>query len=395
MAEAPYASKKASSKGRLYPEEESAARSLWQRDRDRVIHSSGFRTLQYKTQVFINHEGDFFRTRLTHSLEVAQIARSVARYLGLNQDLTETIALAHDLGHPPFGHAGEEALREAMKMWGSFDHNTQSLRLVTKLERRYIFFDGLNLTWESLEGLVKHNGPIKKPNLYIQEIDQRYHLLLQSYASLEAQIASIADDIAYHCHDIDDGLRAGLLSFKDMQTLPLIGDVYGEVIDLLKQQRTPDLSRYDTDQRIRHEMIRRVINILVLDLTEQTKRNIEEWNIRSVEDVRTAQKPVVGFSDPIARASRLIRQFLKARMYRHWRVMRMTAKAKKIIYELFEVLSSDPNLLPDGWNERAKAANALMGRNGVCRVVADYIASMSDRSAMDEHRRLTDMTVIA
>lgn len=394
MRIAPYAVQLATCRGRLYKEEEHAARSPWQRDRDRVIHSSSFRTLQYKTQVFVNHEGDFFRTRLTHTLEVAQVARSVARYLQLDEDLTEAVALAHDLGHTPFGHAGEEAMKSALKTCGGFDHNTQSLRVVVKLERRYIPFNGLNLTWETLEGLAKHNGPVDHPTRFLAEYDKIHPLELNTFASAEAQVAAIADDIAYHGHDLDDGLRAGLLTFEDVEELPIVGDALREVRILLNADTSAAHTRRDKFQRLRHETIRRVINTLVSDLTRQTKRNIEALDPHSSDDIRYASKPVVGFSDKIAEANLEIRKFLYARMYRHWRVMRMTAKARRLLAELFEILSQDITLLPDGWRESAIEAEKIAGIAGSSRVVADYIAGMTDRFAMEEHRKLTDMTAL-
>ncbi|QDH17470.1 deoxyguanosinetriphosphate triphosphohydrolase [Swingsia samuiensis] len=384
---AAYAVQEKGARGRFYPEEESSTRSPWQRDRDRVLHSTGFRTLQYKTQVFINHEGDFFRTRLTHSLEVAQIARSIARSLGLNEDLTEALALAHDLGHTPFGHAGEDALAKAMKDWDGFDHNTQSLRLVTALETRYHSFDGLNLTWETLEGLAKHNGPIKRPTPYMIECNERYHLDLTSYASAEAQVAAMSDDIAYHGHDLDDGLRAGLLTFDDIEDLPIVGDALKISRDL---ERKTGHTAGDQAQRARHETVRLVINALATDLTEQTRRNLEKLNPQSADDIRQAAYPVVAFSPEMGTKNKAIRKFLYARMYRHWRVNRMSRKAKLVLTEIFNILSDDIGLLPDLWREKAQIAD----KKKRYRLVADYIAGMSDRFAMEEHRRLTDLSVL-
>ena len=382
-----YAVQEAGSRGRLYPEKESPVRSPWQRDRDRVLHSAGFRTLQYKTQVFINHEGDFFRTRLTHSLEVAQIARSIARSLDLNEDLTEALALAHDLGHTPFGHAGEDALSAAMKDWGGFDHNTQSLRLVTALEMRYHAFDGLNLTWETLEGLAKHNGPVKRPTPYMLEYDAKHHLELGSYASAEAQVAALADDIAYHGHDLDDGLRAGLLTFEDIEDVPLAGEA---LRDSRAKERETGRAVLDQEQRVRHETIRVVINALATDLTQQTRRNLEVLKPASADDIRYADAPVVAFSPEMRRQNAAIRKFLYARMYRHWRVSRMTRKARIALGEIFSILSEEPTLLPPPWRDRAKATDDV----GQRRLVADYIAGMTDRFAMEEHRRLTDLSVL-
>ena len=377
-------------RGRLYPEPESPTRSPWQRDRDRVVHSSGFRRLQYKTQVFINHEGDFFRTRLTHSLEVAQIARSMARFFGVDEDITEAIALAHDLGHTPFGHAGEDALSLAMQPWGGFDHNTQALRQVTTLEQRYFQFDGLNLTWETLEGLVKHNGPVCEPSAWLSDYDAAHSLELDSYASVEAQLAALADDIAYHGHDLDDGIKSGLLSLDDLVDVPVVGDALREARALTATLSEGTSRPTALDQRIRHEMVRRIIHALVSDVLKQTGKNLAALDPSSTDDVRRAKGPVVGFSPAMAEANAGIRRFLFANLYRHWRVKRMTHKAKHVVAELFDTLGSSPGLLPDGWREQASEAPDDAGKR---RVVADYLASMTDRFAMEEHRRLTDLSV--
>ncbi len=369
-----------SSRGRLYPEPESPTRSPWQRDRDRIIHSSAFRKLQYKTQVFVNHEGDFYRTRLTHSIEVAQIARSVARELRLDEDLTEALSLAHDLGHPPFGHAGEEALSAGLKPFGGFDHNAQSLRVVTLLEARYADFDGLNLTWETLEGLAKHNGPLRNPAPYVAEYDARHKLDLGTFASAEAQVSALADDIAYHAHDLDDGLRARLFDINDLYHLPVVGAA-------LEQARHASLDM--PPPRLRHETIRRVINAMISDLVAETTRRIAALNPADVQAIRRAKKHVVAFSEPMAEANRVIKEFLFARMYRHWRVNRMTGKAKRVTGEIFALLHGNPSLLPDDW--RARAGEPGSARAAV--MVADYIAGMTDRFASDEHQRLTDITV--
>jgi dGTPase len=375
-----YAVRAESSRGRLHHEPEAATRSPWQRDRDRIIHSSAFRKLQYKTQVFVNHEGDFFRTRLTHSIEVAQIARSVARALGLDEDLTEALALAHDLGHPPFGHSGEEALNAAMRGHGGFDHNAQSLRMVTLLESRYAAFDGLNLTWETLEGLAKHNGPLRKPPPYIAEYDQRHRLDLATHASVEAQVAALADDIAYHSHDLDDGMRAGLFGPEEIAHLPVVGEALG---------RARRASLDVPPVRLRHETIRRVINAFVLDLLEETRRRLARLDPPDADAVRQARAPVVAFSPAMAEANRAIKDFLFARMYRHWRVNRMASKARALTDQLFARLVSDTSLLPDDW--RSIAGEPGTGRAAL--TVCDYIAGMTDRFAMDEHRRLTDLAV--
>lgn len=380
MTHAPYAVHPATSRGRLHPEPGSPTRSPWQRDRDRVIHSSAFRKLQYKTQVFVNHEGDFFRTRLTHSIEVAQIARSVARELGLDEDLTEALSLAHDLGHTPFGHAGEDALGAAMKPYGGFNHNAQSLRVVTLLESRYAAFDGLNLTWETLEGLAKHNGPLRKPPAYIAQYDQVHPLELHTHAAAEAQVAAMCDDIAYHSHDLDDGLRAGLFSVDDLRHLPVVGPALAEA----------RMASFDMPpQRLRHETIRRVINALVQDLLDETRRRLAALAPADADAIRRAKKPVVAFTQPMADANMAIKDFLFARMYRHWRVNRMTAKARRTTQALFDLLHADPTLLPDEWRQRAGAGDSAK----VALTVADYIAGMTDRFAQDEHRRLTDLSI--
>ncbi len=379
-APAPHAADPTRSRGRLHPEPESATRSPFQRDRDRVIHSTAFRRMQYKTQVFVNHEGDVFRTRLTHSIEVAQIARSIARALALDEDLTEAVALAHDLGHPPFGHAGEEALNLAMKPWGGFDHNAQSLRVVTLLESRYAAFDGLNLTWETLEGLVKHNGPLTRPPAYIAEYDARHKLDLATNPSAEAQVAALADDIAYHSHDLDDGLRARLFGFEEIAHLPVVADALAAA-----RQASLDVP----PPRLRHETIRRVIDALVGDVIAETGRRLVKLAPRDADAVRRARRRMVGFSEPMETANRAIKEFLHARMYRHWRVNRMTSKARRLTGALYRLLLDDPSMLPDDW--RARAGEAGTPRAAV--TVADYVAGMTDRYAMDEHRRLTDLGI--
>lgn len=368
------------SRGRLHAEPESANRSPWQRDRDRIVHSSAFRKLQYKTQVFVNHEGDFYRTRLTHSIEVAQIARSIARSLGLDEDLTEALALAHDLGHPPFGHAGEEALNIGMKPFGGFDHNAQSLRIVTLLESRYAGWDGLNLTWETLEGLAKHNGPLRNPPPYIAEYNDRHKLDLHTNAGAEAQVAAMADDIAYHSHDLDDGLRARLFTAEDIRHLPVVGEA-------LTQARQSSLDM--PPPRLRHETIRRVIDRLVTDLIQETRSRLAKLEPANADAIRRARTRVVAFSAPMAEANQAIKDFLFARMYRHWRVNRMTTKARRLTEEVFRLLHDDPSLLPDDW--RARAGEGRMQRSAI--IVGDYVSGMTDRYAMDEHRRLTDLSV--
>jgi dGTPase len=364
-----YAVSAAPGRGRLHHEPEAATRSPWQRDRDRIIHSSAFRKLQYKTQVFVNHEGDFYRTRLTHSIEVAQVARSIARALGLDEDLTEALALAHDLGHPPFGHAGEDALNTAMKPFGGFDHNAQSLRMVTLLESRYAGWDGLNLTWETLEGLVKHNGPLRHPAPYIADYNDRHKLDLHTQPSAEAQVAAI-----------DDGLRARLFTVDDLKHLPLVGPSLAAA----------RMSSLDVPPpRLRHETLRRVINAMVTDLITETETRLARLDPDSPDAIRRHKQRVVSFSPAMADANQAIKDFLFARMYRHWRVNRMSAKAKRLTEDLFRLLHTDPTLLPEDW--RARAGEGGTQRSAT--IVGDYVAGMTDRYAMDEHRRLTDVSV--
>jgi dGTPase len=380
---APYAASPETCRGRFHRESESPTRSAFQRDRDRIIHSTAFRRLEYKTQVFVNHEGDHYRTRLTHSLEVAQIARSVSRALGLNEDLAEAVALAHDLGHTPFGHAGEEALDAAMRPFGGFEHNDQTLRILTRLERRYADFDGLNLTWETLEGTVKHNGPLvggarqmPVPSTiasYVREHD----LELATWPSAEAQVAALADDIAYNNHDIDDGLRAELFSVQDLDAIPLVGPMFAEV-----RKRYPNLE----GTRLIHESVRRLIDLMVSDLIAETRRRIAEGKIRSVADVRARGAATAAFSDTMRAHDQALKAFLFERMYRHFRVNRMSSKARRILQELFQLLHQEPQCLPTEWRQQADEP----GTPATARVVADYIAGMTDRFALDEHARLFD-----
>ena len=372
----PYACTPETSLGRAVAEPESPLRSVFQRDRDRIVHSIPFRRLEYKTQVFVNFEGDHFRTRLTHSLEVAQIARSMARALGANEDLAEAIALAHDIGHSAFGHAGESALDEALAAFGGFDHNLQTFRIVTRLERRYAAFDGLNLTLETLEGLAKHNGPIAgaAPGPVAQHpLSPRMRLDLQP--PLEAQLAAIADDVAYANHDLDDGLRAGFLALDELAGVPLAGTALAEV-----DRTFPGLEQ---PRRV-HETIRRLIDRMVRDLVEVAGRRLAELAPVGPDGIRGAGAPVVAFSPGVADGVAALRAFLRDRVYRHYKVSRMTLKARRVVRELAEALLAAPECLPDGWRERAGPP----GSPATAATVRDYIAGMTDRFALDEHDRL-------
>ena len=366
------------SRGRLHAEAESPTRTPFARDRDRIIHSDAFRRLQYKTQVFVYHEGDYYRTRLTHSLEVAQIARSICRQLGLNEDLAEALALAHDLGHTPFGHAGEDALSQAMAPYGGFDHNEQAFRILTEIECRYAAFDGLNLTWECLEGLVKHNGPIREPRPSLAAYVARHDLELDSQPSAEAQVAALADDIAYNNHDIADGLRAGILSEADLAPLPLVGGILAAV-----ERQHPGLET----TRLRHEVVRRMIDAMVNDLLAETRRRLAADRPDSAAAVRALPRPLVAFSEAMLQANLTIKRFLFQRMYRHYRVNRMIVKARRTVRELFEQYMQAPQCLPDDWRGRAEAAGEAGAR---ARLIADYIAGMTDRYALAEHGKLFD-----
>ena len=382
-----HASNPEASRGRLVAEEESANRSVFQRDRDRIIHSTAFRRLKHKTQVFVYHEGDHYRTRLTHSIEVAQIARSIARALGLNEDLAEAVALAHDLGHTPFGHAGEDALAHCMVEFGGFDHNEQTFRIVTLLERRYAAFDGLNLTWETLEGVVKHNGPLIGPHASakaqarpvpqtISRFCETWDLELDGFAGPEAQVAAISDDIAYNNHDIDDGLRAGLFTLADLKDVPLAGPVIAEV-----SARYPGLEL----PRLIHESIRRMINLMVRDVVSESTRRLA--GVKSVADVRAQKAPVIAFSDAMRANDRALKEFLFARMYRHHRVNQMTLKAKRVVSELFDLHLEQPQCLPAEW----QAQVAGVDEAAAARLVADYIAGMTDKFALETHQHLFDL----
>ena len=376
----PFASDAEHSRGRRYPEPTSATRTDFQRDRDRIVHAHAFRRLQYKTQVFVYHEGDYYRTRLTHSLEVAQIARSVSRALGLNEDLAEALALAHDLGHTPFGHAGERALDGAMASFcgTGFNHNHQTFRVLTELEHRYAGFDGLNLTWETLEGTVKHNGPIHEPWPELKRFCAEVDLEPATFAGPEAQVAALSDDIAYNNHDIDDGLRAGLFSVADLTDLPLVGPVFQAVTTSY-----PDIP----DARLIAEAVRRLIDHMVNDLLTETNRRLTALAPQSAADIRGAGQPVVAFSDDMRQNDRALKDFLFERMYRHYKVNRMTAKVGRVMNALFEAYTVQPACLPPEWQ-----ASAMTGdRRGLARVVADYIAGMTDRYALQEYRKLFDI----
>ncbi len=379
------------SRGRLHAEAESPWRSPFARDRDRIIHSTAFRRLKHKTQVFVYHEGDHYRTRLTHSIEVAQIARSITRALGLDEDLSEALALAHDLGHTPFGHAGERELDALMKPYGGFDHNAQSLRIVTRLERRYAEFDGLNLTWEALEGLVKHNGPLIDRDGHalghyrdtglpeaIIEYAQAHDLELSSFASAEAQVAALSDDIAYNAHDIDDGLRAGLFDVIDLGDVPLAGECLAAVLKSYPTLETP---------RLVHETVRRVISAMIADLLEESGKSILRLAPKSAGEVRGLGEPLIAFSAQMVERNRTLQSFLSQRMYRHARVLEIMTRAQRVIRDLFTAYLEDPQLLPADWREDIIRDD----RSRYARQVCDFIAGMTDRYALDQHKRLFDL----
>ena len=376
---APYASRPERSRGRLHPEPESRTRTAFQRDRDRIIHCAAFRRLQHKTQVFVYHEGDHYRTRLTHSLEVAQIARSISRVLGVDEDLAEALALAHDLGHPPFGHAGEAALDQAMASYGGFDHNAQTMRILTALEHRYNGFDGLNLTWETLEGVAKHNGPRPADAVPgdIEAYSARHDLELHTHAGPEAQIAALADDIAYNNHDVDDGLRADLFTVDDVRDVPFVAAILDEA--------TADNPGGDRARQI-HETVRRMIGAMVEDVIDTSRQRLEEVGPADVEAVRRHGAPLIAFSATMQAHGEALRAFLHARMYRHHRINRMASKARRTVRELFELFIDEPQCLPEEWRERCDGPRTLT----TARVVADYVAGMTDRFAIQEHRNLFD-----
>ncbi|MCU9846396.1 deoxyguanosinetriphosphate triphosphohydrolase [Defluviimonas sp. WL0024] len=390
MTLAPYACHPETSRGRLFPETMSTFRSPFQRDRDRIIHSSAFRRLKHKTQVFVEHEGDYYRTRLTHTIEVAQVARTIAGTLGLNVELAEAVALAHDLGHPPFGHTGEDALHELMAPYGGFDHNAQAIRIVTRLERHYADFDGLNLTWETLEGIAKHNGPVIGPNAQgshsvadpadmpyaLAEVNAQYDLELHTHASAEAQVAAVADDVAYNHHDLHDGLRAGLFSEADLMELPVTGPAFEEV-DRLYPGLDPS--------RRRHEALRRVFGVMVEDVIAVARNRLEASQPQSAQEIREMEGPIIRFSKPLYQNLKAIKSFLFTRMYRAPSVVRERQRVTAMVKDLFPLFLEEPSLLPDEWH--ADIARA-QDRTELARVVLDYVAGMTDRFAIQEHERL-------
>ncbi|MCA0964389.1 deoxyguanosinetriphosphate triphosphohydrolase [Salipiger bermudensis] len=375
-------------RGRRVPEEESAFRSCFQRDRDRIIHSSAFRRLKHKTQVFVEHEGDFFRTRLTHSIEVAQVARTMSNALGLNTDLTEAVALAHDLGHTPFGHTGEDALHELMAPYGGFDHNAQALHIVASLERHYAEFDGLNLTWDTLEGIAKHNGPLlplkegEALPVTLAEYNARHDLELHTHASGEAQVAALSDDIAYNNHDLQDGLRAGLFTEAEIAELALIGPAYAEVDRLY-----PGLDAY----RRRHEALRRVFGYMVSDVIDTSRARLEAAAPDGPQAIRDLGRPVIAFSDDMWAQLKEIRSFLFRRMYRAPSVMEIRTKVTQVVYDLFPLFMANPSLLPERWHVEIAAAE---DETALARLVCDYIAGMTDRYALQAHSRLMGVDIL-
>ncbi len=374
---AAYAAHDADSRGRRYPEPKPAYRSEYQRDRDRIVHSTAFRRLVYKTQVFVNHEGDLYRTRLTHSLEVAQIARTIARALNLNEVLSEAICLAHDLGHTPFGHAGQDALNECMMDFGGFEHNLQSLRVVDELEEHYAEFDGLNLSFECREGILKHCS--YNNALQLGEIGERF--INRRQPGLEAQLANFADEIAYNNHDVEDGIRAGLISVEQLLVVPLFREYHAEVL-----AKYPALA----GRRQVYEILRRMINRLVTDLIDSSAARLERSGVRSIAEVRSHPGPLIGFSEATRELNHALKTFLREHVYKHYKVRRMTAKARRVIRELFDVFFNDPTLMPEDHKATAARLELAQGTAGRARAVADYIAGMTDRYAILEHRRLFD-----
>lgn len=380
MMLAPYACHPEDTRGRLYPEHYSTFRSAYQRDRDRIIHSSAFRRLKHKTQVFVEHEGDYYRTRLTHTIEVAQVARTIAGVLGLNTDLAEAIALAHDLGHTPFGHTGEDALSELMAPYGGFDHNAQAIRIVTALERHYADFDGLNLTWETLEGLAKHNGPVTGPLPHaLAEYADRHDLELHTFASAEAQVAAIADDVAYNHHDLHDGLRSGLFDETALMEMPLTGPAFAEVDALY-----PGLEQ----MRRRHEALRRVFGVMVEDVIAVAKNRLAAAEPTSVAEIRAMEGPIIRFSKPLFQELKVIKGFLFERLYRAPPVMAERARVTAMVEALFPLYMARPELLPGEWAGDVALARVTEGRQAMARIVSDYVSGMTDRFAIQEYGRL-------
>jgi len=371
-----YAARVENSKGRAFKEPEPSHRNQYQRDRDRIIHSAAFRRLEYKTQVFVNHEGDMFRTRLTHSIEVAQIGRTIARALKLNEDLTEAVCLAHDLGHTPFGHAGQDILNLCMKDYGGFEHNLQSLRVVDLLEERYADFPGLNLLFETREGIIKHCS--RNNALKLGDLGKRF--LENKQPGLEAQIANIADEIAYNNHDVDDGLRSGLITVDQLLSCELFGEQHEVII-----KKWPDLN----ERRMVHEIVRRMINSLVSDLIATSQKKIDQYQPADIESVRNLPEPLIGLSEGILNKHMELKRFLRKNLYQHERVKQMTDKAKQTVKTLFEAYMSDPELLPKDAQGRLSKEENSVGVSGRARVIADYIAGMTDRFAIAEHKRIT------
>ena len=381
---ASYACRPDQSKGRLFEEPDSVTRTCFQRDRDRVIHCSAFRRLKYKTQVFVYHEGDHFRTRLSHTLEVAQIARSMARALMVNEDLAEVVALAHDLGHTPFAHTGEEVLAKCMEAYDGFEHNDQSLRVLIYLEDRYPKWRGLNLTWETLEGVVKHNGPVNDQDLPVtlKALQGQTDLQLSTHASVEAQVAALADDIAYNNHDVEDGLRAGMFTLDDLQELKLMGPIIQKT-----RKAFPDIK----PKVLVYEIIREMIGAMVEDVLAETKKRIDKVNPQNVDDIRNAGLQVVAFSDEMHEKVEDLRSFLHARMYRQHTVNRMRIKVERIVGDLFQAYMKRIDVLPEKWQNKVKQQAAGRSETAQARVVCDYIAGMTDRYAIREHERLFDL----
>ena len=377
MTLAPYACHPEESRGRLFPESYSTFRSPYQRDRDRIIHSSAFRRLKHKTQVFVEHEGDYYRTRLTHTIEVAQVARTIAGVLGLNTDLAEAVALAHDLGHTPFGHTGEDAMERLMEPYGGFDHNAQALRIVTSLERHYADFDGLNLTWETLEGIAKHNGPVAAPYPYaLAEVNAAFDLELSTHASAEAQVAAVAEDVAYNHHDLHDGLRSGLFTEDDLMEMPLTGPAFREVDKLY-----PGLER----MRRRHEALRRVFGVMVEDVIAVARARLEAAQPKNVAEIRGMGTTIIRFSKPLYQELKAIKSFLFERMYRAPSVVVERKRVTRVVDELFPLFLADPKLLPSEWRRDVEGAKE---KTALARVICDYVAGMTDRFALQEHARL-------